>query len=79
MARTPQQKFVTLFETAKKALLIIDRLYYSLEKSSALVSSTNEFPSTSPNIIDLYICTLGLVDYLNRFYTITSQILVILT
>jgi hypothetical protein len=72
VARTPQQKLVTLFETAKKALLIIDHLYDNLENSSSLVASTNEFPSTSPIIIDLYICALGLVDYLNRFYEVVQ-------
>ncbi|MCP4374285.1 MAG: hypothetical protein GY797_40205 [Deltaproteobacteria bacterium] len=40
MERSPQEKFVTLFDTAKKCLLILDHLYSDLEKGTALVSNS---------------------------------------
>jgi hypothetical protein len=72
MNRKPQEKFVTLYDTAKKCLLILDYLYSDFENitRSAVDEASPENNSTIS--IKLYISALGLIDYFHRFHEIVS-------
>lgn len=71
MKRNPQEKFVTLYDTAKKCLLIVDRLYEQIEKTTILAVEPTKIESTNSSVvIDIYIAALGLVDYLHRFHQV---------
>ena len=70
MKRSPQEKFVTLFDTAKKCLLILDRLFADLEQGAILASDSKNVQDREHIVIGLYISVLGLIDYFHRFYQI---------
>jgi hypothetical protein len=71
MTRNPQEKFVTLYDTAKKCLLILDYLYADLENVSTLAAE--QLHETNPsNVIKFYIDALGMIDYFHRFHEIVS-------
>jgi hypothetical protein len=72
MKRNPQEKFVTLYDTAKKCLLILDHLYTDLENGTLLANDTAKIETDSSVVIELYIAALGLIDYFHRFYEIVS-------
>ncbi len=70
--RTPQEKFVTLYDTAKKCLLILDHLYRKIEEGSAVAEDGTRVEQDSGIVIELYISVLSFVDYLHRFHEIVS-------
>jgi hypothetical protein len=70
MKRKPQEKFVTLYDTAKKCLLILDHLYSNFERATLLATDTSKVEADSSIVTESYITALGLVDYLHRFYEI---------
>ena len=70
MKRSPQEKLVTLFDTAKKCLLILDRLFADLEQGAILASDSKNVQDREHIVIGLYISVLGLIDYFHRFYQI---------
>jgi len=70
--RSPQEKFVTLYDTAKKCLLILDRLYRKIEEGCLAAEDATKVEQDSGIVIELYISVLGLVDYLHRFHEIVS-------
>jgi len=70
MDRTPQEKFVTLYDTAKKCLLILDHLYRKIEEGTLLATDASKIESDVSIVIELYVSTLSFVDYLHRFYEI---------
>jgi hypothetical protein len=70
MERKPQEKFVTLYDTAKKCLLILDHLYSDFERATLLATDTPKVEADSSIVTEIYIAALGLVDYLHRFHEI---------
>ena len=72
MNRKPQEKFVTLYDTAKKCLLILDHLYADLENGTILAMDAAKAETDSLISIKLYITALGLIDYFHRFHEIVS-------
>ena len=72
MMRNPQEKFVTLYDTAKKCLLILDHLYTDLENGTSLANDAAKVETDSSIVIKIYIAALGLIDYFHRFHEIVS-------
>lgn len=72
MKRNPEEKFVTLYDTAKKCLLILDHLYIDLENGISLANDATKIESDSSIVIEIYIAALGLIDYFHRFHEIIS-------
>jgi hypothetical protein len=70
MTRSPQEKFVTLYDTAKKCLLILDHLYCEFEKATLLATDPVKIKEDSSIITEIYISSLGMVDYFHRFHEI---------
>ncbi|HEB72010.1 MAG TPA: hypothetical protein ENI77_05260 [Nitrospirae bacterium] len=67
-----QEKFVTLYETAKRCLLILDHLYTDLENGTSLASDATKVENDSSIVPGIYIAALGLIDYFHRFNGIVS-------
>lgn len=67
-----QNKFVILFDTAKKCLLILDRLYIDFEKDILRISDNITIEKDPSSIIEIYISALGLIDYFHRYQQIIS-------
>lgn len=72
MQRSRAEKFVTLFDTAKRVSLMIDRLYGRLEGYTSTLAANSEDRGFGDNVIDLFITVHGLVDHLNRFLEIAQ-------
>ena len=72
MKRDPKEKFVTLYDTAKKCLLILDHLYIDLENGISLANDADKIESDSSIVIEIYIAALGLIDYFHRLHEIVS-------
>lgn len=72
MKRDPKEKFVTLYDTAKKCLLILDHLYGNLESRLSLVTDEPKVEAEPSIITEIYIAALGLIDYFHRFNEIVS-------
>ncbi|MCD4812965.1 hypothetical protein K8S19_04670 [bacterium] len=72
--RTPQEKYVILFDTAKKCLLILDQLYIGFEKAMIQATDDSKVAIDSTIVIRSYISAHGLVDYFDRFYEIIKVI-----
>jgi len=70
MIRNPQEKFITLYDTAKKCLLILDHLYSDFEKATLLAIDPKKIKADSSIVTEIYIAALGMIDYLHRFYEI---------
>ena len=70
--RTLQEKFVTLYDTAKKCLLILDYLYRKIEEGSLAAEDGARVEQDLNIVIDLYISVLSFVDYLHRFHEIVA-------
>ncbi len=67
-----QEKFVILYDTAKKCLLILDQLYNEFEHA-ILKASNQDMHDIDPSIAPkIYISALGLIDYFHRFHEIIS-------
>lgn len=77
MKRDPKEKFVTLYDTAKKCILILDRLYGNFESKLSIVNEESEVKAEPSIITDIYISALGLIDYFHRFNEIVSAMLLI--
>lgn len=58
MKRSAQEKFVTLFDTTKKRLLILDHLFAALEKGTRLASNSVQDRGNESTITGLYIWAL---------------------
>jgi hypothetical protein len=70
--KAAQGKFIILYDTAKKCLLIIDHLFSDLENGTRLAADFASIKDSESIIIGLYISALGLVDYFHRFYQIVQ-------
>ncbi len=65
-----QEKFLILYDTTKKCLLILDHLYADLE--NCLASDAAKVDEDSSIVIKVNIAALGLIDYFHRFGEIVS-------
>jgi len=70
MKRNLQEKFIILYDTAKKCLLIIDQLYADFQKGTQQASNTESVNQDPSVVIKTYISALGLIDYFHRFHEI---------
>lgn len=70
--RSPQEKFVTLYDTAKKCMLILNHLLLKIDKGCLAAEDSEKVKQDAGIVIELYIDVLGLVDYLHRFHEIVS-------
>ena len=70
MTRNPQEKFVLLYDTAKKCVLILDHLYSDLENATLLAIDPEKVKADSSIVTEIYIAALGMIDYLHRFHEI---------
>ncbi len=74
MKRNPQEKFVVLYDTAKKCLLILDCLYCDFQNGTNKAIDA-ELVNNDPSIVTrTYISALGLIDYFHRFHEIVSAL-----
>lgn len=69
-----QEKFVILYDTAKKCLLIIDHLFANLKYSTQRAEVAENTELNSAIIMEIYISALGLIDYFHRFHEVISAI-----
>jgi len=72
MRRDPKDKFVTLYDTAKKCLLILDHLFDIFESRLSLVTDAPKVEADPSILTEIYIAALGLIDYFHRFNEIVS-------
>lgn len=57
------RKYITLYETAKRCVLILDHLFYDFTEGTRVLSQPNHVQPNEAIIIRLYISALGLIDY----------------
>lgn len=72
MKRDPQEKFVILYDTAKKCLLILDHLYADFENGTLQAKDAAKVENAPSVVTEIYISALGLIDYFHRFHEIIS-------
>jgi hypothetical protein len=72
MKRSHQEKFVVLYDTAKKCLLILDHLYTDFENGTHQATDTEMVNDNLSIITRIYISALGLIDYFHRFHEVIS-------
>ena len=77
MKRNPQEKFVVLYDTAKKCLLILDHLYADLENGTNQARDAAKIKKDPSIVISIYISALGLIDYFHRVYEVVSAMTLI--
>ena len=77
MKRNPQEKFVILYDTAKKCLLILEHLYADFKSGTFQASDAAKVENDPSVVTQLYISALGLIDYFHRFYEIISAMTLI--
>jgi len=66
-ARTIPEKYVTLFDTAKRCLLIIDQLYADFTQGLDSLTENDGEKQDQSKIIRLYACAHGLIDFCHRY------------
>lgn len=77
MKRNPQEKFVVLYDTAKKCLLILDHLYTDFENGIHQATDEDIVNDDFSIVTKIYISALGLIDYFHRFNEIVSAMTLI--
>ncbi len=77
MKRSVQEKFVVLYDTAKKCLLILDHLFTDLENGTNVARDAEKIKNDSSIVIMLYITALGIIDYFHRFHEVISAMTLI--
>lgn len=74
MNQNMHEKFIVLYDTAKKCLLILDHLYADFQDGT-LQATNAELVGENPAIVTkIYISALGLIDYFHRFHQIVSAL-----
>jgi hypothetical protein len=77
MKRSAQDKFVILYDTAKKCLLILDHLYADFENGTLQAREAVKVENDPSIVTKIYISALGLIDYFHRFNEIISAMTLI--
>jgi hypothetical protein len=77
MKRNPEEKFVILYDTAKKCLLILDQLYANLKNGTLQAEGAAKVETDASLVTEIYISALGLIDYFHRFHEIISAMTLI--
>lgn len=77
MKRNPQEKFVVLYDTAKKCLLILDHLYANLENGTNQAIDATKRKQDFSIVTSIYISALGLIDYFHRFHEVVAAMTLI--
>jgi hypothetical protein len=77
MKRNPQEKFVVLYDTAKKCLLILDHLYANLENGTNQAMDATKIKQDLSIVTSIYISALGLIDYFHRFHEVVAAMTLI--
>jgi hypothetical protein len=77
MKRNPQEKFVVLYDTAKKCLLILDHLYADLENGTNQARDAAKIKKDPSIVTSIYISALGLIDYFHRVHEVVSAMTLI--
>lgn len=77
MKRNPQEKFVILYDTAKKCVLILDNLYADFENGTFQLRDAAKVENDPSVVTKIYISALGLIDYFHRFHEIISAMTLI--
>lgn len=77
MKRNPQEKFVVLYDTAKKCLLILDHLYANLENATNQAIDATKIKQDLSIVTNIYISALGLIDYFHRFHEVVAAMTLI--
>lgn len=71
-----QNKFVRLYDVAKRCLILIDVVYNNIEKNIGLLTNKDSELNTESIIYELYLDAFSFVDFTNRFQqTIKSMTL----
>ena len=70
MARTHIDKFVTMYDSAKKYLMIIDNLYLSFQRDIEAISNVGRAEKTEKECIELSYISSSLIDYIFRFHQV---------
>jgi hypothetical protein len=77
MKQNPQEKFVILYDTAKKCLLILDHLFADFEHATLQAENPTKVENDPSIVTEIYISALGLIDYFHRFHEIVSAMTLI--
>lgn len=72
MKEKVNEKFVILYDTAKKCLLIVDHLFSALEQSTLQAEDSVKVTENNSVVPEIYISALGLIDFFHRFNEIIS-------
>ena len=65
--RSQGHRFATLYDTAKRCLIIMDQLFADLEDLLRKVNDTVYLQSNPDITVRIYICVFSMIDFANRF------------
>ncbi len=65
--RSPGHRFATLFDTAKRCLILIDRLYSETEECLRQLGDAANVPEKSQIAVRLYASVFSIIDFGHRF------------
>lgn len=77
MKQKAQEKFVILYDTGKKCLLIVDHLFADLKRATLQAEDSTKVEADMSIVTEIYISALGLIDYFHRFHEIVSAMTLI--
>jgi hypothetical protein len=66
-AKFPGHRFATLYDTAKRCLIVIDGLYSEIEECLKLLSDPHDISNKSRLAVRLYTCVFSMIDFGHRF------------
>jgi hypothetical protein len=66
-SRSIQEKYVTLFDTAKRCLLIVDQLYADLTKQLDALAEFDAGKQDQATVVRLFVSAHGLIDFIHRY------------
>jgi hypothetical protein len=70
--RSPGHRFATLYDTAKRCLIIVDEVYSDLEKHLESIRDTGNTMNKSQIGIKIYMCVFSFIDFGHRFVQIVD-------
>ena len=70
--RSPGHRFATLYDTAKRCLIILDALYLELERHLQAIADPNGIADKSAVAVGIYTCVFSIIDFGNRFVQIVD-------
>jgi hypothetical protein len=72
--RSPGHRFATLFDTAKRWLILIDSFYSETEECFRLLADSANLPNASQVAVGLYASVFSIIDFGHRFDQIVDAV-----